>query len=85
MFENIKELPLKPQFHVLAQGKTFCQVEVAPQKIRTTQGIAAEISELAGLRAVAAIALSCTRIDRRYKCVRIKPLRDLTVSVRDDG
>ncbi len=74
MIENIKELPLKPQLHALAQGKPLCQVEVAPKKIRTAQSITAEVSELAILRAVAAIALPCTRIDRRHKGVRIKPL-----------
>src|SRR5208337_2033018 len=56
MVEDIKELTLKPQLHMLGQGKPFCQVEVAPEKIRTAQGIAAEVSELAILRAVAAIA-----------------------------
>jgi len=75
MIENIKELPLKSQLHVLAKGEPFCQVEVAPEEIRTTQGITAEVSELAILCAVAAIALPCTRIDRRHKCIRIKPLQ----------
>jgi len=73
MVENIEELHLKPQLHMLAQGKPLGQVEVAPQKIRTTQGIAAEVSELAILRAVDAIGLPCSRIDCRNKCVRIKP------------
>ena len=58
MVENIEELPLKPQLHMLAQGKPFCQVEVTPEEIRTTQGITAKVSELAILRAVAAIALA---------------------------
>jgi len=72
---TLKKLPLKPQLHVLAKGEPFCQVEVAPEEIRTTQGITAEVSELAILCAVAAIALPCTRIDRRHKCIRIKPLQ----------
>ncbi len=75
MVEDIKALSLKPQLHTLAQGEPFCQVEVAPKEIRTTQGIAAEGSELAGLRAVAAIALPCARIDGRYKGVGIQPLQ----------
>ena len=74
MVEDIKELTLKSQFHMLAQGEPFCQVEVAPEEIGTTQGITAEVTELAGLRAVPAGALPCTRIDRRYKCGRIEPL-----------
>ena len=64
MVEDIKELTLKPQLHMLGQGKPFCQVEVAPEEIGTAQSIAAEVSELAILRAVAAIALPCTS-DRR--------------------
>ena len=75
MVEDIEKLTLKPQLHMLGQGKPFCQVEVTPQEIGTAQGIAAEVSELAVLRAVAAIALPCTRIDRRNKCVRIEPLQ----------
>ena len=35
--KEIKKLSLKSQFHVLGQGKPFCQVEVAPEKIRTAQ------------------------------------------------
>ena len=75
MVEDIEKLTLKPQLHMLGQGKPFCQVEVTPEEIWTAQGIAAEVSELASLRAVAAIALPCTRIDRRYESVRIKPLQ----------
>ncbi len=56
MVEDIKKLTLKPQLHMLGQGKPFCQVEVTPEEIGTAQGIAAEISEPAILRAVAAIA-----------------------------
>src|ERR1700723_1870150 len=39
MVEDIKELTLKPQLHMLSQGEPFCQVEVAPKKIWTGQGI----------------------------------------------
>ena len=74
MVEDIKELTLESQLHMLGQGKPFCQVEVTPEEIGTAQCIAAEGSKLAILRAVAAIALPGTRIDRRYKCVRIEPL-----------
>src|SRR5580658_1143111 len=75
MIENIEELPFKSQLHVLAQGKPFCQVEVTPEKIWATQGITAEVSELAILHAVAAEALAGTGIDRRYESVRIEPLQ----------
>src|SRR5271169_4318702 len=56
MVEDVKELTLNPQLHMLGQVKPFCQVEVTPGEIGTAQGIASEISELAILRAVAAIA-----------------------------
>ena len=50
MVEDIKELAVKPQLYVFGQGKPFRQVEVAPEKIGTAQGVAAEASELAILR-----------------------------------
>src|SRR5580658_5216982 len=75
MIENIEELPFKPQLHVLAQGKPFCQIEVTPEKIWTTQCVTAEASESAILRTVAAVALPCTGIDRRHEGVRIEPLQ----------
>src|SRR5208282_800651 len=88
MVEDIKELTLKPQLYMLGQGKPFCQVEVTPEEIRTAQSITAEVSELAVLRAVAAIAGSGGHghhlpvdidglrawIDGRYKRIRIEPL-----------
>ena len=37
MVEDIEKLRLKPQLHMLGQGKPFCQVEVTPEKIRTAQ------------------------------------------------
>src|SRR5208282_2686720 len=75
MVEDIEELPLKSQLQMLVEGKPFSQVEVTPEEIGAAQGVAAEVSELAILRAVAARTLPCTRIDRRYKCVRIEPLQ----------
>lgn len=84
MVEDVKELTLKSQLHMLGQGKPFCQVEVTPEEIGTAQGIAAEISELTGLPAVAAIAGSgghvlltndlCARINGRDEGIRIEPL-----------
>src|ERR1017187_4733032 len=74
MVEDIEELTLEPQLHALGQRKPFCQVEVAPEEIGTAQSIAPEISELAVLRTVAAMAQPCTRIHGRDKSVRIEPL-----------
>jgi hypothetical protein len=42
MVEDVKELALKSQLHMLRQREPFCQVEVAPEEIGTAQGIAAE-------------------------------------------
>ena len=39
---------------MLGQRKPFREIEVTPEEIGTAQGIAAEVSELAILRAVAA-------------------------------
>ena len=48
--KTLKNWPVDAQFHALGQREPFCQVEVAPDEIGTTQCIAAEISELAILR-----------------------------------
>jgi hypothetical protein len=74
MVEDIEELSFQVQLHLLSQREPFGQTEVVPEEIGATQGIAAEVSELAILRAVAAIALSCAGIDRRHKSVRIEAL-----------
>src|ERR1700685_3322336 len=60
---------------MLGQGEPFCQVEVTPQKIRTAQGVAAEVSELAILRAVTAVALPAARVNGRDESLRIEPLQ----------
>jgi hypothetical protein len=75
MVEDIKKLTLKTQLHMLAQGKPLCQVEIAPEKIRTAQGIASEVSELAILRTVAAIAGSGGhgfRLPVDFNCLRAR-------------
>jgi hypothetical protein len=56
MVEDVEELTLKPQLHMFGQGKPFRQVEVTPEEIGSAQCVAAEVSELAILLAVAAIA-----------------------------
>ena len=74
MVEDIKKLALDSELYMLGHLEPFCQVEVIPNKIRATQGIAAEVAELAILWAVAAVALTRARIDRRHKCVGVEPL-----------
>src|SRR5216684_8445691 len=59
---------------MLGDGEPLGQIEVVPEEIRAAQGVAAEGSELASLRAVATIALSGARIDGRHKRVGIEPL-----------
>src|SRR5208282_4343888 len=75
MVEDIEKLRLKPQLHMLGQGEPFCQVEVTPEKIRTAQRVAAEVSELAILRVVATITLPGAGIDGRDESVGIEPLK----------
>src|ERR1700733_3362959 len=60
---------------MLGQGEPFCQVEVTPEKIRTAQGVAAQVSELAILRAVTAVALPAARVNGRDEGLRIEPLQ----------
>ena len=74
MVKYIEELAFYPELDTLSQGKPFRKIKVAPEEIGTTQGIAAEVSELAVLWVVAAGTLACARINRRYKGVRIEPL-----------
>ena len=45
MVEDIEELPVEPQFHPLAYWELFREVEVAPEEIRATQGIATMYSD----------------------------------------
>ncbi len=71
MVEDVEELSLQSQFHMLGQRKRLCEIEVVPEEVRTAQGVAAEVSKLAVLRAIVAIALSRARIDGRRKRVWI--------------
>ncbi len=74
MVEDVEELRVEAQLHVLGQGKPFREVEVAPDEIGAAQGVAAEVSELAILRAVAAGARARARIHGGDKRVGIEPL-----------
>ena len=61
-------------FTCSVNGKPFRKIEITPEEIGTAQGIAAEVSELAILRVVAAGALPRARINGRHKGIRIEPL-----------
>ena len=69
--EDIEELGLYSEFHMLGYRKAFREIEIVPKEIGTPKGIATEVSELAMLGVVAAGALPCTRINSRYKGVRV--------------
>ena len=85
MVEDIEELGLYSELHTLGHRKPFREIEIIPEEIGTAQGIAAEASELAMLRVVAAGALPCTWINGRYKGVRIQPLDRARLRHTRDG
>ena len=72
--KTLKNWASSRSFTCSVKRKPFCQIEVAPEEIGTAQGVAAEVAELAILRAVAAIALSRARIDGRHESIGIEPL-----------
>jgi hypothetical protein len=69
MVEHIEELGLCSKLHPLPQRKSFREIEVI-----VTEGLAAEVSELAMLWVVATDALPSTRINGGNKRGRIEPL-----------
>ena len=74
MVEDIEELCIQTHLHVFSHREPFRQIKVVPHEAGTPQGIATEISELAILRVVAAVAGSGTRIDCRDKRIGVEPL-----------
>ena len=74
MIEHIEELRVQAQSHVLVQRKPFGEIEIAPEEIGTAQRVAAEISELAILHRIPAVARSGAGIDRGNKSVGVQPL-----------
>ena len=74
VIEDIEELRLQPELHVLGQREPFGQIEITPDKIGTAQRVAAEVSELAVLRAVSAVARAGARVDGGDKRIGIEPL-----------
>src|ERR1017187_3011841 len=74
MVEYIEELGLYSELHPLAHRKPFREIEVIPDEIGATQGVAAEVSELATLWVVATGALPSTRINRGNKRGPVEPL-----------
>src|SRR5271165_3072118 len=74
MVEHVEELSVESQFHTLGDRKPFREVEITPEESGTAQRVAGEISELAGLRAIASVAGSGCGIDRRDERIWIEPL-----------
>ena len=64
MIEDVKELRIKAQLHVLADWEPLREVEVVPHEIGAAQRIASEISELTVLRSIPAVARPRARIER---------------------
>src|SRR5580692_9565909 len=91
MVEYVEKLRVEPQLHAFRHRKPLREVEVAPEELRAAQGVAAQISKLAGLRAASPIAGPCrhdlpvgelllARIDGRDKCIGIEPLNGSRLS-----
>src|SRR5580700_8073113 len=74
MIEYIEELRIESQFYSLGHWKPLRKIKIAPEELRTTQRIAAEVSKLAIVGGVASVAAACARIDGRDKCIRVEPL-----------
>jgi len=74
MVEDVEQLRVESQLHTLVERKPFGDVEVAPEEVGAAQSIAAEISELAVLSIVTAVASFGARIDSRDKRVWVEPL-----------
>ena len=72
-------------FTCSVNGKPFRKIEVTPEEIGAAQSIATEVSELAMLWVVAAIALPGARINSRYKGIRIEPLDRARLRYARDG
>ena len=74
MIKHIEKLRFQPQLGVLRQGEILGKVEVIPDEIRPAQGVAAEVSELAGRRAISANASAGAGVNGGGKGIGIEPL-----------
>lgn len=74
MVEEVKELPVNPQFDALAEREILGQVEIAPGEVRSSQRVAPQVSELTILRGITAHASARAWIYSRYESIRVQPL-----------
>lgn len=74
VIEDVKQFRLDAKFQSLVERERFGQIEIAPRTIRASRGIAAEVTKLAVLRAVAAHTSARARIDSGNEGIRIEPL-----------
>src|SRR5208282_2657255 len=74
MVEDVEKLAVQAQLDVLSERKEFGEVEVAPNKLRTSQRVASQIPELAILRTVPAQARARAGVNGGDKGVGIQPL-----------
>ena len=85
MIQHIEKLRLHPQLGVLRQGEIFGEVEVIPHETRPAQGVASEVSKLAGPGTVSAIASAGAGVNGGSKGIRIEPLDCAGLSYTRNG
>lgn len=85
MVEDIEKLSIHSELYVFRQREKLGQVEIAPGEIRPTEGIAAQVSELAILRGVASETSAGGRVNRGYEGIRIQPLQGTGLGHAADG
>ena len=74
MVEQVENLRIEPQFHLVIEWKPLGEVEIGPNEIRTANRVAPEISELAVTRSIAAKAGAGAGVYRRNESIGIQPL-----------
>src|ERR1035437_4283369 len=85
MIKHIEKLRFHAQLSVLRQGEILGEVKVIPHKTRPAQGVAAEVSKLAGLGAVSTIASAGAGVNGGGKGIGIEPLNCAGLSYTHNG
>src|ERR1019366_8163877 len=74
MIKHIEKLRFQAEFGALGQGEPLGKVEITPNEAGLAQGVAAEVSKLAGRRVISAHASAGAGVDGGGKGIRIEPL-----------
>src|SRR5579872_3635341 len=74
MIEEIEELCIKAQGHVLGHGKPLGEIKIVPEETWSAKLVSSAAPELTSGSSVATVASAGAWIDYRYKGVGIKPL-----------